>query len=84
MRLGIGNSSGFPSRCVVGTGAAIAAWLDVRYGWITPVFDAVAHLFYEVPLLAGVRRPSQLVLVRWHLAILSALIVLWHAGGGDG
>jgi Dolichyl-phosphate-mannose-protein mannosyltransferase len=59
-----------------GTGAAIAAWLDVRYGWITPAFDSVAHLFYEVPLVARVRRPSQLVLVRWHLAILSTMTVL--------
>ncbi len=47
-----------------------------RYGWITPAFDAIAHQFYEVPLLAKIRRPSQLVLVRWHLAIGSALVVL--------
>jgi 4-amino-4-deoxy-L-arabinose transferase-like glycosyltransferase len=52
------------------------AWLDARYGWITPAFDAVAHLFYEVPILAAIRRPSQLVLVRWHLALGSILIVL--------
>ena len=56
--------------------AAVAAWLDARYGWITPAFDAVAHQFYEVPVLAKIRRPSQLVLVRWHLAIGSALVVL--------
>jgi len=56
--------------------AAVAAWLDARYGWITPTFDAIAHQFYEVPLLAGIRRPSQLVLVRWHLAIGSMLLVL--------
>ncbi len=56
--------------------AALGAWLDVRYGWITPAFDAVAHQFYEVPLVAAVRRPSQLVLVRWHLAIGSVLLVL--------
>jgi hypothetical protein len=55
--------------------AALAAWLDARYGWISPAFDAVAHQFYEVPLLAGIRRPSQLVLVRWHLAIGSILFV---------
>ena len=42
---------------IVGAGAVVAAWLDVRYGWITPAFDAVAHQFYEVPLLAAVRRP---------------------------
>jgi hypothetical protein len=60
----------------VGALAAVAAWLDTRYGWITPGFDAVAHLFYEVPLLARIRRPSQLALVRWHLAIASILLVL--------
>jgi hypothetical protein len=54
---------------LVGAVASAAAWLDARYGWITPAFDAVAHPFYEVPLLAAIRRPSQLVLVRWHLAI---------------
>ena len=56
--------------------SAIGAWLDARYGWITPAFDAIAHQFYEVPLLAAIRRPSQLVLVRWHLAIGSVLLVL--------
>jgi 4-amino-4-deoxy-L-arabinose transferase-like glycosyltransferase len=56
--------------------AAIGGWLDARYGWITPVFDAVAHQFFEVPLVARVRRPSQLILVRWHLAIGSGLVVL--------
>ena len=55
---------------------ATGAWLDIRYGWITPAFDAVAHQFYEVPLVAAIRRPSQLVLVRWHLAIGSGLVVL--------
>jgi len=56
--------------------AVIGAWLDARYGWITPAFDAVAHQLYEVPLLAAIRRPSQLVLVRWHLAVGSALLVI--------
>jgi hypothetical protein len=60
----------------VGSVAAVAAWLDARYGWVSPVFDAVAHQFYEVPLLAGIRRPSQLVLVRWHLGFGSVLLVL--------
>ena len=55
---------------------AAAAWLDARYGWISPAFDAVAHQFYEVPLLERIRRPSQLVLVRWHLAIGSILLVV--------
>ncbi len=62
--------------------AAAAAWLDLRYGWITPVFDAIAHQFYEVPLLARIRRPSQLVLVRWHLAIGSILLALGLASIG--
>jgi 4-amino-4-deoxy-L-arabinose transferase-like glycosyltransferase len=65
----------------VGAGAILAAWLDVRYGWITPAFDFVAHQFYEVPILARVRRPSQLVLTRWHLAILSAYLTLGLAVG---
>ncbi len=56
--------------------AAIGGWLDVRYGWITPAFDAVAHQFYEVPLVARVRRPSQLVLVRWHLLAASGLVAI--------
>ena len=62
--------------------AAAAAWLDLRFGWITPAFDAIAHQFYEVPLLARVRRPSQLVLVRWHFAIGSVLLALGLASIG--
>jgi 4-amino-4-deoxy-L-arabinose transferase-like glycosyltransferase len=65
-----------PLALSAGIGATIAAYMDMRYGWIEPVFDAVAHLFYEVPILAAIRRPSQLVLVRWHLAIGSLSIVL--------
>ena len=60
---------------IVGAVMIAAAWLDVRYGWITPAFDWVAHQFYEVPILARVRRPSQLILVRWHLAIGSMMLV---------
>lgn len=56
--------------------AVVAEWLDTRYGWITPVFDFVAHQFYEIPVLAKIRRPSQLLLVRWHLAIGSAFVLL--------
>jgi hypothetical protein len=54
----------------------VAAWLDARYGWITSAFDAVAHLFYESPIVAFIRRHSQLVLVRWHLGIGAGLMVL--------
>ena len=53
------------------------AWADRSFGWITPAFDFVAHQFYEIPMLARVRRPSQLVLVRWHLAILATLSAAW-------
>jgi 4-amino-4-deoxy-L-arabinose transferase-like glycosyltransferase len=60
----------------VAAAAVIGAWLDAHYGWITRLFDAIAQQFYEVPLVARVRRPSQLVLVRWHLAIVSGLVVL--------
>jgi 4-amino-4-deoxy-L-arabinose transferase-like glycosyltransferase len=61
---------------IVATGAGIGAALDVQYAWITSVFDAVAHLFYEVPTVAALRRPSQLVLVRWHLGILATSTAL--------
>jgi hypothetical protein len=60
---------------LAGAVAILGAWLDIRYGWITPVFDAVAHQFYEVPVLARIRRPSQLILIRWHLAIGSTMLV---------
>jgi 4-amino-4-deoxy-L-arabinose transferase-like glycosyltransferase len=55
---------------------ALAGWSDARYGWISHAFDFVAHQFYEIPLLARFRRPSQLILVRVHLAIALALLVL--------
>lgn len=60
----------------LGAIAVLGAWLDIRFGWIAPAFDFVAHQFYEVPLLARLRRPSQLVLTRWHLAIFSAYLAL--------
>ncbi len=56
--------------------AVTAAWLDARYGWITVAFDLVSRQFFEVSPIARVRRPSQLVLVRWHLAIGSMLAVV--------
>ena len=52
----------------------LAGLADRATGWVTPAFDAVAHLFYEVPVLAALRRPSQLVLARWHLAIGAGLM----------
>jgi hypothetical protein len=56
--------------------AVAAAWADWHTGWITPAFDFVAHQFYEIPMLARIRRPSQLILVRAHLAIGVALAAL--------
>ena len=41
-----------------------------------PGFRRGRPQFYEVPLLAAIRRPSQLVLVRWHLAIGSVSLVV--------
>jgi len=52
---------------------AFGAWADRQWGWVEPAFDAVAHLFYEVPVLARLRGPSQLALVRMHLVIASIL-----------
>jgi hypothetical protein len=66
---------------LAGATSLLAAWLDFRYGWIAPSFDAVAHQFFEVSLLARLRRPSQLVLTRWHLAIFSAYLTLALAVG---
>ncbi len=60
----------------VGAGAILAGWLDLRFGWVATAFDAVAHQFYEVPLIARLRRPSQLVLTRWHLAIFATYATL--------
>ena len=55
-------------------GLAAAAWAEARFGWVEPAFDAVAHLFYEVPTLSRVRRPTQLPLVRGHLTALALLV----------
>ena len=46
----IRRRAGSPWPCSSAAVAVVGAWLDVRYGWITPAFDAVAHQFYEVPL----------------------------------
>jgi len=48
---------------------AAGAWLDGPTGWVDRAFDAVAHLWYEVPVLARLRRPGQLGLIRMHLAV---------------
>ena len=51
----------------LGLALACGAWLDLSTGWLERTTDLVAHLFYEVPVLAGLRRPTQLSLVRMHL-----------------
>ena len=53
--------------------AAAAAWLDVRFGAVATAFDFIAHQFYEIPMLASIRRPSQIALVRVHLPIFASL-----------
>src|SRR4051794_4893114 len=53
--------------------AGLLAWADARWGWVETAFDAVAHLFFEVPMLARVRRPTQVPLVRVHLVAFSGL-----------
>jgi hypothetical protein len=65
----------FSAACAL-VAAAAGAWLDARYGWITPAFDVIARQFYESPLLASIRRPTQLVLLRWHLALGAGLFAL--------
>ncbi len=55
---------------------ALGAWIDRSTGWVAPAFDFVAHQFYEVPVLARLRRPAQLPLVRMHLAVGLGLAAL--------
>lgn len=52
----------------------VAGVLDAFTGWVEPVFDALAHQFYEIPQLAAVRRPGQLALVRAHAALLALAV----------
>jgi hypothetical protein len=52
-------------------GIAFAA--ELISGWVDVAFAHIAHLFYEIPVLAKIRLPSQLPLVRGHLAILGVL-----------
>ncbi|MGE3820931.1 MAG: ArnT family glycosyltransferase [Isosphaeraceae bacterium] len=53
-----------------------AVWADHVLGWFEVVFDFVAHLFYEVPMLARVRRPSQVPLARAHLLALGVGVAI--------
>src|SRR5579864_9031684 len=57
----------------------VASWLADRATsgkWVDRGIDFVAHQFYEQPLLAQIRRPSQLLLVRMHLASSLAMVAL--------
>ena len=49
---------------------------DAQTGWFARVFDFVAHQFYEIPMLAAIRRPSQLLLARWHVVVFGMLAAL--------
>jgi 4-amino-4-deoxy-L-arabinose transferase-like glycosyltransferase len=60
---------------------AVGSIADAWTGWFTRAFDVVAHQFYEIALLAALRRPSQLALARVHvltLGVIAALgLLLW-------
>lgn len=56
--------------CAIAGSAALTFAGDAANAWIAPAFGFVAHQFYEVPLLATIRRPSQYVLIRQHLEVL--------------
>ncbi len=58
--------------CLVGL-LVLGGLADVATGWFARAFDAVAHQFYEIPMLAAIRRPSQLSLARFHVVALGAI-----------
>ena len=63
----------------VGVGLAAAFVVGIiaegRWGWVEPAFDAVAHMFFEVSMLARIRHPSQVALVRGHLLVVGSLMI---------
>jgi hypothetical protein len=59
----------FVSGIALAGGLAAAIFADLATGWFESAFDAVAHLFYEIPVLASLRRPTQLPLARVHVAL---------------
>ncbi len=69
-------------RRLVASGAALIGLLilgtilDVQTGWFERLFDIVAHQFYEIPMLAAIRRASQISLARIHIVILVSLAAL--------
>ncbi len=54
---------------------AALAWADRRFNWVAGVFKFIAHQFFEVPMLAAIRAPSQIVLVRVHLLVLAIAVI---------
>ena len=52
---------------------AAGVLLDARTGWFDRAFDLVAHQFYEIPVLAALRRPTQLPLARFHVFVLATV-----------
>jgi 4-amino-4-deoxy-L-arabinose transferase-like glycosyltransferase len=67
-RICIGAGVGLVGLLIAGAAA------DRAFDWFVPVFDAIAHLFYEVPVLAALRRPTQIPLARAHVTIWVLLI----------
>lgn len=61
--------------CLIGV-VVLGGLADVGTAWFDRAFDAVAHQFYEIPMLAAIRRPSQLSLARFHAVVLGAIAAL--------
>src|SRR5262245_14448635 len=55
---------------------AVGTLLDVKTGWFALAFDVVAHQFYEIPVLAAIRRPSQLPLARFHIVVFGIVVAI--------
>jgi hypothetical protein len=54
---------------LVGLCLSLAAGFGPVLAGLSALHGFVAHQFYEVPALAKLRAPSQIVLLRWHLCI---------------
>jgi Dolichyl-phosphate-mannose-protein mannosyltransferase len=54
----------------------LGAGADRATAWVEWAFDFVAHQFYEIPLLAEIRRSTQLALTRVHTSVATALVAL--------
>ncbi len=47
----------------------VGSWVDAQLGWFDSAYRLLGRLFYEQWALAELRRPSQLILARWHLSM---------------